>query len=196
MVETIIPASLALLVLFWAVGAYKRLVRLRNQSRNAFAQLHAQLKQRNALIPEFVEIAKASMEQEREALESLASACNQALAANAKAAGNAPNAGAMRQMAKAESAVSASLARALAWSESYPDLKANGDMLQLVEELTDAQGKIVFAHQVYNDSVMQYNASLEQFPGSIIATVFAFRPVELLQQEKSPERPEAVQAAV
>lgn len=196
MITMIIPASLALLVLFWAVGAYKRLVRSRSRSRNAFAQLNAQLKQRNALIQDFVEVAKAGMEQERDALEALASACSDALGASAKAAGSTSDADAMRQMAAAEGAVSASLASALALAASCPELKSNDDMMQLGEELAGVQGRIAFAHQVYNDSVMQYNASLEQFPGSIIATVFAFRPAELLQADEMTAQPKAMEAAV
>jgi LemA protein len=193
---TIIPASIALLVLFWAVGAYKRLVSLRSQSRNAFAQIDEQLKRRHGLIPDLVETSQAYMKHEREALEALIAACNQALAANAKVGGSPADAAAMRRMTMAENVLGSALDRTLALAEAYPDLKTDRNMMQLMEELTGTQNRIAFARQVYNGGVMQYNAALEQFPGSIIATVFAFRPAELLQADESLEQPGAMKVAV
>ncbi|HJV87173.1 MAG TPA: LemA family protein [Noviherbaspirillum sp.] len=195
MVGIIILVVLALLVLFWGVGAYNRLVSLRNQFKNAFAQIDVQLKRRYDLIPNLVETAKAYMKHERETLEAVISARNQAVTANAKAASNPADAAAMHNMAAAENALSATLGRMFALSEAYPDLKANQNMMQLTEELTSTENRIAFARQAFNDSVMQYNTSREQFPGSIIAGMFAFQPAELLEATESPEERKAVKVS-
>jgi LemA protein len=195
MVGIIILAAIVLLLLFWGVGAYNRLVSLRNQLKNAFAQIDVQLKRRYDLIPNLVETAKGYMKHEREALEAVIAARNQAVTANAKAAGNPADAGAMQQMAAAEGVLTSSLGRMFALSEAYPDLKANQNMLQLSEELTSTENRIAFARQAYNDGVMDYNTSLEQFPVSIIAGVFAFKSAELLQSTESPDERKAVKVA-
>jgi LemA protein len=195
MVGIIILAAIVLLLLFWGVGAYNRLVSLRNQLKNAFAQIDVQLKRRYDLIPNLVETAKGYMKHEREALEAVIAARNQAVTANAKAAGNPADAGAMQQMAAAESVLTSSLGRMFALSEAYPDLKANQNMLQLSEELASTENRIAFARQAYNDGVMDYNTSLEQFPVSIIAGVFAFKSAELLQATESPDERKAVKVA-
>jgi LemA protein len=194
MAASITLIAIALLV-FWAVGAYNRLVSLRNQIKNAFAQIDVQLKRRYDLIPNLVETAKGYMKHEREALEAVIAARNQAVSANAKVRGNPDEAGAIQQMAAAESVLSSSLGRMFALSEAYPDLKANQNMMQLTEELTSTENRIAFARQGYNDGVMQYNTSLEQFPSSVIAGMFAFKPAELLQATESPEERRAVKVA-
>jgi LemA protein len=183
----IIVVAVALLVLFWAVGAYNRLVSLRNQFKNAFSQIDVQLKRRYDLIPNLVETARGYMKHERETLEAVIAARNQAVSANAKAAIDPANASAVQQMAAAEGALTSSLGRMFALSEAYPDLKANQNMMQLTEELTSTENRIAFARQAYNDGVMQYNNAREQFPGSIIAGMFAFTPGELLQSTEAPE---------
>jgi LemA protein len=195
MVGSIILVAIVLLLLFWGVGAYNRLVSLRNQFKNAFAQIDVQLKRRYDLIPNLVETAKGYMKHEREALEAVIAARNQAVTANAKAAGNPADAGAMQQMAAAESVLTSSLGRMFALSEAYPELKANENMLQLSEELTSTENRIAFARQAYNDGVMDYNTSLEQFPVSIIAGMFAFKSAELLQSTESPDERKTVKVA-
>ncbi|MEN3365465.1 MAG: LemA protein [Burkholderiales bacterium] len=195
MVGTIILIAIVLLVLFWGVGAYNRLVSLRNQIKNAFAQIDVQLKRRYDLIPNLVETAKGYMKHEREALEAVIAARNQAVTANAKAAVNPADAGAMQQMAAAEGALTSTLGRMFALSEAYPDLKANQNMMQLTEELTSTENRIAFARQAYNDGVMDYNTSIEQFPVSIIAGVFAFKGAEMLQSTESPEERKTVKVS-
>jgi LemA protein len=195
MMAFIILLAIVLLVLFWGVGAYNRMISMRNQFKNAFAQIDVQLKRRYDLIPNLVETARAYMKHERETLEAVIAARNQAVTANAKAAGDPSDAAAVQQMAAAEGALSASLGKMFALSEAYPDLKANQNMMQLTEELTSTENRIAFARQAYNDGVMQYNTSLEQFPGSIIAGMFAFRPAELLQATESPEERKAVKVS-
>jgi LemA protein len=195
MTGLIIIAVLVLLLLFWGVGAYNRLISLRNQFKNAFAQIDVQLKRRYDLIPNLVETAKGYMKHERETLEAVISARNQAVTANAKAAADPADAAAMHQMAAAEGMLASSLGKMFALSEAYPDLKANQNMMQLTEELTSTENRIAFARQAYNDGVMQYNISREQFPGSIIAGMFAFGPAEQLQATEAPEERKPVKVS-
>jgi LemA protein len=195
MTAVTVVAALVLLFLFWAVGAYNRLVTLQNRFKNAFAQIDVQLKRRYDLIPNLVETVKGYMKHERDTLEAVIAARNQAVGANAKAAADPTDAAAVRQMAEAEDALSSTLGRMFALSEAYPDLKANQNMMQLTEELTGTENRIAFARQAYNDSVMQYNTSLRQFPGSVIANMFAFEAAELLQATDTPEERKAIKVS-
>lgn len=195
MIAAIVLLAIILLIVFWAVGAYNRLVSLRNQFKNAFAQIDVQLKRRYDLIPNLVETAKGYMKHERETLEAVIAARNQAVSANARAAGDPANAAAIQQMAAADGALSATLGKLFALSEAYPDLKANQNMMQLTEELTSTENRIAFSRQAYNDGVMEYNTSREQFPVSFIANMFAFKQAELLQATESPEERKAVKVS-
>jgi LemA protein len=195
MTALIVLLAIALLIAFWAVGAYNRLVSLRNQFKNAFSQIDVQLKRRYELIPNLVETAKAYMKHERETLEAVIAARNQAVSANAKAAVDPADPAALQRMAATEGVLTTTLGKMFALSEAYPDLKANQNMMQLTEELTSTENRIAFSRQAYNDGVMQYNISLEQFPGSIIANMFAFKPAELLQATESPEERKAVKVS-
>lgn len=195
MIPFFILLAVALLLVFWAVGAYNRLVSLRNRFKNAFMQIDVQLKRRYDLIPNLVETAKGYMKHERETLEAVIAARNSAVSANARAASDPTDAAAVHQMAAAEGALNQSLGRLFALSEAYPDLKANQNMMQLSEELTSTENRIAFARQAYNDNVMEYNNMVEQFPGSVIAGMFAFRPAELLQSTEAPEERKAVKVS-
>lgn len=187
--------GIALVLIFWAVGAYNRLVTLRNRVKNAFAQIDVQLKRRYDLIPNLVETAKGYMQHERATLEAVIAARNQAVTANAKASGDPTNAGALQQLAAAEGALSSTLGKLFALSEAYPDLKANENMMQLTEELTGTENRIAFSRQAYNDGVMEYNTAIEQFPGSVIANMFAFKASEMLEVIETPEERKAVKVA-
>ncbi len=182
-------------VVFWAVGAYNRLVSLRNKFRNAFAQIDVQLKRRYDLIPNLVETAKAYMKHERETLENVIKARNTAVSANAAASADPGSASAIHGLVAAEGALSGALSRLFALAEAYPDLKANQNMMQLTEELTGTENKISFARQSFNDAVMSYNTSAQQFPTNVIASAFSFGPAELLEATESDEerRPVKVQ---
>ena len=182
-------------VVFWAVGAYNRLVSLRNKFRNAFAQIDVQLKRRYDLIPNLVETAKAYMKHERETLENVIKARNTAVSANAAASADPGSASAIQGLVAAEGALSGALSRLFALAEAYPDLKANQNMMQLTEELTGTENKISFARQSFNDAVMSYNTSAQQFPTNVIASAFSFTPAELLKATESDEerRPVKVQ---
>ena len=195
MIALVVLLAIVLLLVLWVVGIYNRLVSLRNRFKNAFMQIDVQLKRRYDLIPNLVETAKAYMKHERETLEAVIGARNSAVAANAKASSDPADAAAMQQMAAAEGALNQTLGRLFALSESYPELKANQNMMQLTEELTSTENRIAFARQAYNDSVMEYNTSAEQFPGSVIAGMFSFKPAELLQSTEAPEERKAVKVS-
>ena len=182
-------------IVFWAVGAYNRLVSLRNRFKNAFAQIDVQLKRRYDLIPNLVETAKAYMKHERETLENVTRARNTAVTANAAAAANPGSAAAIQGLTAAEGALSGALSKLFALAEAYPDLKANQNMMQLTEELTGTENKISFARQSFNDSVMTYNTAAQQFPTNVIAGVFSFTPAELLQATESEEERQAVRVS-
>jgi len=177
----------------WAMSVYNRLVALRNRFKNGFAQIDVQLKRRYDLIPNLVETAKGYIKHERETLEAVIKARNSAISA-AQAAAVAPgNPAAMQQLGQAEGALTGVLGRMFALAESYPDLKANQNMLALQEELSSTENKVAFARQAFNDSVMEYNTRRESFPDSIFAGMFGFGPAELLQATESAEERKAPQ---
>ena len=183
----IILAVLAAIVVF-AITIYNRLVTARNRYKNAFAQIDVQLTRRHDLIPNLVETAKGYMKHERETLEAVINARNMAVA-GLKAANQDPtNPEAMKQLAAAEQGLSGALGRLFALSEAYPDLKANENMMQLSEELTTTENKVAFARQAYNDSVMDYNNTCEQFPNNLFAERFNFQQAELLEIEDEAKR--------
>jgi LemA protein len=188
MMGWIVILVIVAVAVFWVVGAYNRLVSLRNKFKNAFAQIDVQLKRRYDLIPNLVETAKGYMKHERETLEKVISARNSAVTANAAAAADPGSASAMQGLIVAEGALSGALSRLFALVEAYPDLKANQNMMQLTEELTSTENKISFARQAYNDSVMLYNTAREVFPNVIFAGMFSFLPAELFKVEDPTER--------
>jgi LemA protein len=181
-------------VLMWIVGAYNRLVGLRNRFKNAYAQIDVQLKRRYDLIPNLVETAKGYIKHERGTLEAVIAARNAASAANVRAAQSPGDATAMKELSGAETALTSTLGRLFAVAEAYPDLKANTTMMALMEELTSTENKVAFARQAYNDSVMAYNTQRETFPTNMIAGPFNFGPAELFVIEK-PEEKEAPKVA-
>ncbi len=174
----------------FVVGGYNKLVTLRNRYKNAYAQIDVQLKRRYDLIPNLVETAKGYIKHERETLENVTKARNIAYTASQAAAANPGDASAMKNLVSAESGLAGTLSRLMMVSESYPDLKANQNMMQLCEELTSTENKISFARQAYNDSVMAYNTDREVFPSNLIAGMFNFGPAELFVIDK-PEQKDA-----
>jgi LemA protein len=186
----IVLGIVAVLVV-WVVGIYNRLVALRNRFKNAFAQIDVQLKRRYDLIPNLVETAKGYLKHERETLEAVIKARNQAAAAANAAAASPGNPAAMQQLGAAEGALTGVLGRLFALVEAYPDLKANQNMMQLHEELTSTENKVAFARQAYNDSVMEFNTRRETFPDVVFAGMLGFGPAELLQSTESAEERKA-----
>jgi LemA protein len=182
-------------IVFWLISLYNNLVDLRNRFKNAFSQIDVQLKRRYDLIPNLVETAKAYMAHERETLEAVIAARNSALSASQKAAADPANAGAMRDLAAAESTLAGGLGKLFALSEAYPDLKANQTMMQLSEELTSTENKVSFARQAFNDAVTLYNTAIEKFPGNMIASTFGFLRAELLKATESEDERKAVKVS-
>lgn len=172
---------LAVLV-FWLISAYNGLISLKNQVANAWKQIDVQLKRRHDLIPNLVNTVKGAMKFERETLEAVVAARNQAIKVQ-----QAPGAH-VSQTAAAESQLTGALSRLLAVVEAYPDLKATGNVAQLQEELTSTENKIAFARQLYNDTATQYNTKQAQFPTNLVAGLAKASPAELWQIMDEGER--------
>ena len=170
------------------VGMYNGLVRARNGFRNAFAQIDVQLKRRHDLIPNLVETAKGYMAHERETLEAVIAARNQAESMRSAAAMNPSDAAAVGQLAQAEGRLGGVMGRLFAVAEAYPDLKANANMMQLSEELTTTENKVSFARQAYNDAVTFFNNKRETFPTNFIANMFSFGAAALFEVSDEKER--------
>jgi LemA protein len=184
----LIGLVLVLVLVFWGVAIYNSLVKLRNRYKNAFAQIDVQLKRRYDLIPNLVETAKGYMKHERETLEAVIQARNQAAGAARAAAQSPGDPAAMKGLMGAEAALGGMLGRLFALAEAYPDLKANQNMLQLQEELTSTENKVAFARQAFNDAVMVYNTAIETFPNRMIAGPTGFQQAEMFEIERVEER--------
>ena len=172
----IVLAILAIVVLF-IIGLYNSLVRLRRRCDNAWAQIDVQLKRRYDLIPNLVETAKGYLKHEREVLENVTKARQQAIDASG-----------VKNQAEAENFLTSTLRSLFAVVENYPDLKANENMLALHEEVTSTENKISFARQHYNDSVMTYNVKTETVPANIIASMFGFKEREFFELEEGEQK--------
>lgn len=170
------------------IGIYNGLVALRNRYKNAFAQIDVQLKRRYDLIPNLVETAKGYMKHEKETLEAVIQARNMAYKAEEKAVANPGDPSAMKGLASAEGQLGGAIGRLFALAESYPDLKANENMLNIQEELTSTENKVAFARQGYNDAVTSYNTKREQFPAVLLAGTFGFSGAELFEIEDEKQR--------
>ncbi len=161
-----------LVLVVMLIGIYNRLVTMRNRYKNAFAQIEVQLKRRHDLIPNLVETAKGYIKHERQTLEAVIAARNQAVSGLQSAAGNVGDARAMQGLAGAEGMLAGALGRLFAVVEAYPDLKANQNMMAIQEELTSTENKVAFARQAYNDTVMLYNTYRQSFPPVLFASMF------------------------
>jgi len=175
-------------VIFWAIGIYNRLVNQRNRVKNAFSQIDVQLTRRYDLIPNLVEVVKGYMKHERETLEAVITARNSASASLDAAKADPANAQMIKELGASEGTLTSALGRMFALSEAYPDLKANQNMMQLQEELASTENKVAFSRQAFNDSVLQYNNSAENFPNNIIAGFFSFALASFLEIESEEKR--------
>ena len=166
--------GLTVIVGMWVMGIYNGLIRKRNAKDNNYSQLGIQLTRKYDLIPNLVKLVKGYMKHERTTLEEVIQARNMAANANAAVSANPSDPAAMKQMVAAEGTLGGVMGRLFALSESYPDLKANQNMMQLTEELTSTENKVTFARQAFNDSVMGYNNALQVFPANMVAGMFGF----------------------
>ncbi len=184
--------STIVIVVIWAVAIYNQLVALKNRFKNGFAQIEVQLKRRYDLIPNLVETAKGYLAHERETLEAVIAARNEAATALQAAAQSGVDAGSIKQLSGAEGVLGSALGKLNVVMEAYPDLKASANMQQLSEELTSTENKVAFARQGFNDAVMNYNTYRQSFPNVVIANFFGHQvDAELLEFEDS----DAIQAA-
>ena len=190
--QTMVYITLLALAVVWAVGAYNRLVRLKNSMANAFGQIDVQLKRRYDLIPNLVEAAKKYLQHEQETLEAVIAARNQARSASDRVASRPGQADAVIALAAAEQTLGGSLGRLFALAEAYPDLKADKTIRELSEELTSTENKVGFASQAYNDAVLDYNNAQGQFPALLVARLFGFVPSAMLQATENAVERQAI----
>lgn len=169
--STIVFWLLLLGLALWLVAIYNRLVALKNRYLNAFAQIEVQLKRRYDLIPNLVATAKGYLQHERETLEAVIQARNEALSVLQQLGGSAGGEG-MARLAGAENALQTALGRLNVTLEAYPEIKADQNMQQLSEELTNTENRVAFARQGYNDAVMTYNSYRQSFPQVLLAGTF------------------------
>ena len=184
-VSTMIGLAVIVILIVYLVAIYNKLVTLKNRFKNAFSQIDVQLQRRHDLIPNLVESAKAFMKHERETLEQVMLARNQAVSATQNAASQPDDGTKIKQLSQAEGLLNKALANFYAVSENYPDIKASQTMQQLMEELTSTENKVGFSRQAYNDAVMYYHTYREQFPNNFIAGFFGFKETELFEVESA-----------
>ena len=168
----IIIGGVLLVGVIAVVGIYNKLVTYKNRYQNAFAQIEVQLKRRYDLIPNLVETVKGYMAHERETLDAVIRARNDAASNLRVAAGNPGDPEAIRNLASAEGVLGGAMGRLLALVEAYPDLKASENMKQLTEELTSTENKVSFARQAFNDAITAYNTYRQSFPPLFFAGMF------------------------
>ena len=179
----VIFLAIVLVIAIWAIAMFNGLVSLRVQVQNAWKQIDVQLKRRHDLIPNLVNAVKGAMDFERQTLEAVIQARNQAVAAGANATPDA-----MKKVAAAENQLSAALSRFNVVVEQYPQLKATGNVAQLQEELTSTENRIGFSRQAYNDAATQYNTKQQQFPTNLFAGLAKASPAELWEITDEAER--------
>jgi LemA protein len=182
MISLIVILAIGLVAAFWITGIYNGLVRGRNEVKSAWSSIDVQLKRRYDLIPNLIETVKGYAGHERQTLESVIHARQQAIDFT----------GSVEDKAKIENALTSSLRSLFALAEAYPQLKANENFLSLQEELASTENKIGFARQYYNDAAMRYKNRVEVFPSNIVANMFAFQPeaffqVDVVEEKMAPK---------
>jgi LemA protein len=181
MIALIIIIVIVVILVIIFIATYNGLVGLRNQVKNAWAQIDVQLKRRHDLIPNLVETVKGYAAHESGTLQAVTNARNLAQSAASSGAG-------VAERAKVEGDLSNALARLMVVVEAYPNLKANENFLALQEELTSTENKISFSRQYYNDSVLKYNNKTQMFPSNIIAGMGGFKASEFFEVKAEEER--------
>jgi LemA protein len=173
-----IVVGIAVLIVLFVIVTYNRLVRLRNRVEAAWSQIDVQLRRRHDLIPNLVETVKGYAAHERETLEAVTKARQQAVAAQG-----------VEEQAQAENFLTQTLRQLFAVSEAYPDLKANENFRALQEELTGTESRIAFSRQFYNEQVLAYDNALETFPSNVIAGAFSFEAKVYFEAEEASREP-------
>jgi LemA protein len=169
--------GIAVVLVFWVVASYNRLIGLRNQVLNGWRQIDVQLKRRHDLIPNLVNTVRGAMEFERDTLTQVMEARSRAVSATGPA-----------DAARKEGELSQALGRLFAVAENYPTLKANENVKMLQEELTSTENKVGFARQFYNDISTKFNTSQQTFPTNMLASMLGFQPAELFELTDAAER--------
>jgi len=187
-----ILAAMLAAALIWAVVKYNEFIASRNRFHNAFAQIDVQLKRRYDLIPNLVKATRAYLAHERETLDAVVRARQQAVLAHAAAHERPGDGVALAGIEMAEAALAGPLGKLFALVESYPELQADETIAHLVEELSSTENRIAFARQAFNDDVMRYNTSIESFPASIVAGAFGFRSANSLRATRAAREREPV----
>lgn len=172
LITTLVIVGVLIVLVMIVVGIYNKLVTLKNRFENAFSQIEVQLQRRYDLIPNLIETVKGYMAHEKETLEAVIQARNQAQSSLQAASQNPGDARAIAGLAGAEGMLGGALGRIFALSESYPDLKANQNMANLQEELSSTENKVAFSRQAFNDSVTAYNTYKQTFPPVFFAGMF------------------------
>jgi LemA protein len=183
LIALIVVFVIVVIIVGFLINQYNALVVLRNKVRNGFSQMDVQLKRRFDMIPNLVETVKGYAKHEESIFGEFARA--RGLYAQAAKSGN------LHEMADADKGFTGALSRLMVVSEQYPDLKANTNFIELMEQLKDTENKISFSRQFYNDIVMKYNNQIELFPSNIVAGMFNFKVAEFFEVSK-PEEREAV----
>ena len=173
-------AVVAAILLFWVVGAYNRLVRLRNALSSAFGQIDVQLKRRHELIPQLVDVAQSYLEHERGTLEAVTAACNQSVAAADRARLQLGKPGELASLALAEQVLESALARLTALVDNYPELRADPRVRELGDGLATTDIQVIVARQQFNDSVRDFNEASRQFPTNLVAGIFGFQAAGMM----------------
>ena len=181
-IALIVIVVVVVLLLLYVIATYNGLVKLRNRVENAWAQIDVQLKRRLDLVPNLVETVKGYAAHERQTLDAVIQARNAGVAAQGP-----------QQEAEASNMLTGALRQLFALSEAYPDLKANQNFLSLQEELTATEGRVAYARQFYNDSVLGYNNRIQSFPGNVIANMGNFPPREYFEGDAGEQGPVSVQ---
>lgn len=164
-------------VILWIISTFNGLIRRRNRTKEAWADIDVQLKRRYDLIPNLVETVKGYAMHERELFEKVTEARTKAMGAQT-----------MKEKGEAENFLSSTLKSLFAVAENYPDLKASVNFLELQRELTDTEDKIQAARRFYNTNVMELNTRIESFPANIVASGFGFKQMELFEIAEKEER--------
>ena len=184
-ITQIVTVLVLVLLGFWLLGAYNRLVKHRNEIGNAFAQIDVQLKRRHDLIPNLVEVARKYVQHERDTLEAVIAARNGARGASEAAASRPADAARIGALSNAEGVLAAQMGKLALVVEAYPALKADASLRELSEELSHTENRVAFARQAFNESVLDYNNAAQQAPTNLVAGLFSFKPAAMLQATAS-----------